>query len=207
MSRARPADSTSPSAAGTGSPAFFLADHLALDFLNTVAGTGKERTEFLSDDRQVLDWLEHAGLLVDEAILKKSPRGRLREAAVALREDARALIERRKAGKHGNPAALNRLLERSAAYRQLIWKPGSRPRRVTYGRIETPEDLLLPVAESIAELLETGDYELVRKCENPACTLWFYDRTKSHHRRWCSMAICGNRMKVAAFRARQRASR
>jgi predicted RNA-binding Zn ribbon-like protein len=64
--------------------------------------------------------------------------------------------------------------------------------------------LLVPVAEAMAELLETGDYQLVRRCENPNCTLLFYDRTKSHRRRWCSMAICGNRMKVAAFRARQR---
>lgn len=207
MRRTRSAGPTSPLPAQAGSPAYFLADHAALDFLNTVAGTGRERREFLSGDREVLDWLERAGLPTDHALLKRAPRGRLQEAAVALREEARALIERRKAGKHGNPDALNRVLGRGAAYRQLVWKPGSHPRRVTHGRIETPEDLLLPVAESIAELLEAGDFKLVRRCENPACTLWFYDRTKSHQRRWCSMAICGNRMKVAAFRARQRARR
>jgi predicted RNA-binding Zn ribbon-like protein len=31
----------------------------------------------------------------------------------------------------------------------------------------------------------------------------FYDRTKSHKRRWCSMALCGNRHKVAEFRKRR----
>ncbi|NEJ40784.1 CGNR zinc finger domain-containing protein, partial [Rhizobium ruizarguesonis] len=35
------------------------------------------------------------------------------------------------------------------------------------------------------------------------CTLFFLDTTKSHRRRWCSMALCGNRMKVAAFRSRK----
>jgi predicted RNA-binding Zn ribbon-like protein len=67
------------------------------------------------------------------------------------------------------------------------------------------EALLVPVAEAVARLLAEGDFSLVRKCESSDCTLWFYDRTKSHHRRWCSMAQCGNRMKVAAFRARRKA--
>jgi predicted RNA-binding Zn ribbon-like protein len=65
----------------------------------------------------------------------------------------------------------------------------------------------VPVAEAVATLLAKGDFSLVRKCECPDCTLWFHDRTKSHHRRWCSMALCGNRMKVAAFRARQKGGR
>ena len=186
--------------------AFFIADHLALDFLNSVVGTGDERREFLADDEQVLDWLKQAGLPVDQAAgaLKGGPPGSLRAAAVALRETGRALLARRKTGRRGDPAPLNRLLVRGGAYQQLSWKPGTQPRRLTYRRVETPEDLLVPIAEAMAELLETGDYRMVRRCENPNCTLWFYDRTKSHRRRWCSMAICGNRMKVAAFRARQR---
>ncbi len=198
--------SVPPPAAKAASPAFFIAGHLALDFLNSVAGTGDNRAEFLADDEQVLIWLKQAGLPVDQAartLIRRSP-GSLREAAVALREAGRALIERRKARKHGDPAPLNSLLVRGGAYQKLSWKPGKQPRRVAYRRVEAPEDLLVPIAEAMAELLETGDFQLVRKCENPDCTLWFYDRTKSHRRRWCSMTICGNRMKVAAFRARQR---
>lgn len=198
--------SAPPSALGTASQAPFVGDHLALDFLNTVAGTGYDRIEFLTDDAQVLNWLRQAGVPVDEAAQasKRWPPGALHDAAVALREAGRALIARRKAGKHADPAVLNRILARGSAYQQLVWKPGGQPRRVAHRRVEAAEDLLVPIAEAMAELLETGDYQLVRKCENPGCTLWFYDRTKSHRRRWCSMAVCGNRMKVAAFRARQR---
>ena len=36
--------------------------------------------------------------------------------------------------------------------------------------------------------------------------LMFYDRTKSHKRRWCSMALCGNRHKVAEFRKRRQSA-
>lgn len=195
-----------PPTAEAANPAFFIADHPALDFLNSVVGTGDDRTDFLTDDEQVLNWLKQAGLSIDQAAraFKGAPPGLLREAAVALREAGRGLLERRKVGKRGDPAPLNRLLARGSAYQQLSWKPGAQPRRVTYQRVETPEDLLVPVAHAIAELLETGDYQMVRRCENPNCTLWFYDRTKAHRRRWCSMAICGNRMKVAAFRSRRR---
>jgi predicted RNA-binding Zn ribbon-like protein len=64
--------------------------------------------------------------------------------------------------------------------------------------------LLVPIAEAAADLLCAGNFEYLRKCENPACVLLFYDTTKNHRRRWCSMAACGNRAKVAQFYQRQR---
>jgi len=62
--------------------------------------------------------------------------------------------------------------------------------------------LLGPVAEAVAQLLVEGNFDLVKQCEHPDCILWFYDRTKAHKRRWCSMALCGNRHKAAQFRKR-----
>jgi predicted RNA-binding Zn ribbon-like protein len=67
-----------------------------------------------------------------------------------------------------------------------------------------PEQYLLPLAEAAAQLLADENFEHVRRCEHPDCTLYFYDRTKSHRRRWCSMKACGNRYKVARFRDKQR---
>jgi len=62
--------------------------------------------------------------------------------------------------------------------------------------------MLGPVAEAAARLLVEDDFSLVRQCEHPDCILWFYDRTRSHRRRWCSMARCGNRQKAARLRKR-----
>lgn len=59
------------------------------------------------------------------------------------------------------------------------------------------------LAEAAARLLTEKDLTLVRRCENPACVLHFYDTSRNHRRRWCSMDICGNRMKVAAHYRRQ----
>jgi predicted RNA-binding Zn ribbon-like protein len=44
----------------------------------------------------------------------------------------------------------------------------------------------------------------VKGCEGPVCTLLFLDRTRARARRWCSMAVCGNRAKQAAHRTRTR---
>ena len=65
--------------------------------------------------------------------------------------------------------------------------------------------LLAAIARSAAEILVEGAEAHVRRCANPGCGLFFCDKSRTHRRRWCSMAICGNRQKVASF-ARRRAS-
>jgi predicted RNA-binding Zn ribbon-like protein len=71
-------------------------------------------------------------------------------------------------------------------------------------RFDSALAILAPLAEAIARLFAEGDRHLVRECGSDACSLWFYDRTKAHRRRWCSMDACGARAKAAAYRARQR---
>jgi predicted RNA-binding Zn ribbon-like protein len=65
--------------------------------------------------------------------------------------------------------------------------------------------LLAAIARSGAEILVEGAKARIRRCANPGCELFFCDKSRTHRRRWCSMAICGNRQKVATF-ARRRAS-
>jgi predicted RNA-binding Zn ribbon-like protein len=42
----------------------------------------------------------------------------------------------------------------------------------------------------------------LRACENPDCRLFLLDRSRNNTGRWCSMGICGNRMKARRHRAR-----
>jgi predicted RNA-binding Zn ribbon-like protein len=65
-----------------------------------------------------------------------------------------------------------------------------------------PEDLFAPLAHSAAKLFASGDHNRVRKCGQ--CVLHFHDTSKKGTRRWCSMQLCGNRLKVAAYAARRR---
>jgi len=65
-----------------------------------------------------------------------------------------------------------------------------------------PGDLFGPLAQSVANLFAEADRNRVRKCGQ--CVLHFYDTSRKGTRRWCSMQLCGNRLKVAAYAARQR---
>jgi predicted RNA-binding Zn ribbon-like protein len=180
-----------------------IADDLALDFVNTQFGVGDRKREYFDSDERVLNWLRYAGLPTVKTEATVRP-GVLLQAALDLRESARGLLAKRKKGSSGNLAILNRLLALDSSYSQVVWGKHPMPRLDAHRRVTTIEAALIPVAEAIAGLLVEGDFSMVRKCESSDCTLWFYDRTKSHRRRWCSAALCGNRMKVAAFRARKK---
>jgi predicted RNA-binding Zn ribbon-like protein len=71
-------------------------------------------------------------------------------------------------------------------------------------RWRSAESLLIPIAQAMAELVCNEDFAHVKACEGAACTLVFLDRTHGRARRWCSMAVCGNRAKQAAHRRRNR---
>jgi predicted RNA-binding Zn ribbon-like protein len=66
--------------------------------------------------------------------------------------------------------------------------------------------LLAAIARSAAEIIVEGEAAHLRLCANPHCGLFFCDTSRTHRRRWCSMSVCGNRHKVAAF-ARKHSSR
>jgi predicted RNA-binding Zn ribbon-like protein len=181
-----------------------IADHPVLDLLNTVAVADGEKVDFFESDGDVEGWLQQAGFVI-------SPRPKLRpgellETARAVRETIRDAIERKKAGKPLLPGPLNELLAKSSSHLELSQHRGKGLELKRSWQSGTAEQVLGQLVEVAAELLSTGDFELVRPCEDKTCILWFYDRTKSHHRRWCSMSTCGNRFKVAAFRERRRAS-
>ena len=184
------------------SPFFFLGDHPVLDFLNTVLVIEGEPRDLLEAESDVIRWLELAGMPLP-ATAPKLPGAALLGAARHLRELVRLLLVARGAGLRADPGSLNQFLTNAGSYPRLRWESAN---AVTLDRLperSTAEALLGPLAEAAAELLVTGDFDLIRRCEDPACVLWFYDRTRSHHRRWCSMAACGNRNKVKAFRQRQ----
>ena len=180
---------------------FFLAADPALDFLNTVAVVDGQPVDFLQSDEDVLSWLQQAGLAEED-----TPRfagSSLLYSARTLRELIRNLVMKRKAGARADASAFNMFLMKARSYPQLVWESRKPPRVERIREQKTPGQVLAPVAEAAADLIANGDFDLIRKCEDDDCVLWFYDRTKSHRRRWCSMAVCGNRNKVKAFRQRQ----
>jgi predicted RNA-binding Zn ribbon-like protein len=96
---------------------------------------------------------------------------------------------------------LNQILRVTEGYDQLQWD-GNGWTLGFVARHEGLEWLLAAIARSGAELIAEGSRNALQQCSNPNCRLLFYDDSRTHRRKWCSMALCGNRSKVAAFARR-----
>ncbi len=178
---------------------FFVAGHPALDFVNTEAVADGEPVDLLADEEDLLRWLSESGL----ATPAESRKPWLRQAK-ELRASLRRLFLRLAEGKKLRSSDLSGIddalgsiegtphLDLRAGQPRLQFRP-SQP--------VTPPFL---IARAAAEFLAGADLSLIRRCEGSDCVLIFYDTTKSHTRRWCSMAGCGNRAKAAAHYARVR---
>ncbi len=173
-----------------------LSDHPVLEFLNTKPMVEGKLQDLLQTDVDVLNTLTRIGRPT------QFEGTGLLAVARNLREEIRQLVESRKAGEPLHLAQLNKFLAEAKSHLELRQDKRSSLALHRVWEHRTPLQALAPVAEAAADLLATGDFELIRRCESETCVLWFYDRTRSHHRRWCSMASCGNRHKVAAFRKR-----
>jgi predicted RNA-binding Zn ribbon-like protein len=176
----------------------FYGDHPALDLMNTVMLVDGVLTDTWQSDADVLNWLKAAAMAAN----KDRAAPGLLDAGRALREVVRTLVLDKKAGKPLRVKPLNAALAHAQRHIELQ-ADGEEWQLVTHYAVNTPQAMLAPLAEAAAELLATVDFNLVRKCEDSDCVLWFVDKTKAHRRRWCSMALCGNRNKVASFRQRQ----
>ncbi len=185
--------------------AYVLADHLGLDLLNTRAELHGLSYEFWNSDDDVMRWLGRVGVTPKDGSALPAAPGVL-EQARALRELARELIVQRKRGEQGDPAALNEFMRAYQTFPHLLPDDAGGYRLVRRAPDNAIGQLLGEVAEAVALLLAEGDFALVKECEHPECVMWFYDRTKAHKRRWCSMAMCGNRHKAAEFRKRNAAA-
>jgi predicted RNA-binding Zn ribbon-like protein len=202
-------------------PAFFIADSLGLDFLNSIATPVDAPVDWLDSGDGLVAWLAQAKLVPAQALktlTAQAAPGELDEVA----ERARALREwfRGFVRKHmGRPltretiqelAPLNELLSRDEMFNRIAARRDSDGDRLELQATRpwrAPDSLLLPIGEALARCVCDDDFADIRACEGSSCTLMFVDRTRRRGRRWCSMAMCGNRAKQAAHRERLKSKR
>ncbi|KAA1179874.1 hypothetical protein FP026_13460 [Rhizobium tropici] len=205
---------------GNHSPAIFIGDTLGLDFLNSVATPVDVPIDWIDDGEGLLRWLEQARLVPPETLTVMRERAlpgeldKVADQARSLREWFRSFVLARK----GRPLTsdvlnelepLNRLLERDEGFARIVASPADENGKFSFQPMRkwrSPEALLLPIGEALGRFVCTEDFSDVKACEGHACTLLFVDHTRGHRRRWCSMAMCGNRAKQAAHRHRLKQS-
>ena len=197
-------------------PAIFVGDASGLDFLNSIATPVDTPIDWLADGEGLLNWLEQAQLVPADVLGSTRAQALPGELdAVAgqarrLREWFRAFVQKHKGRSLGRKDLdeldpLNRLLDRDEVFTRIAPRreKNHAPFELQYmRRWRSADALLLPIGEAVARFVCTQDFSNVKACEGPTCTLFFADHTRGQARRWCSMAICGNRAKQAAHRHR-----
>lgn len=188
----------------------FVGNQLVLDFLNTRPVQNGEPSELLPDFSALLRWYQAAGLLSSREVGNLQRQwGRsvnaqnTTEAMRQLREKLRNEIlawERSGSVQHSTLDELNKLMAEHPMRIRLRTNGKSFATEIWFQPHE-PEDLFAPLAHAAATLFATVDRQRVRKCGR--CVLHFQDTSKKGTRRWCSMQLCGNRLKVAAYAARR----
>jgi len=122
---------------------------------------------------------------------------RARQLRAALDASFAAMI-RREAIPRPSIQAINDILRITEGHDELIWESSCWSLEFV-ARENSLDWLLAAIARSAAEIIAEGPAAPLRACCNPACGLFFYDTSRTGRRRWCSMARCGNRHKVATF--------
>lgn len=193
-------------------PFLFLGNAAWLDFVNTEIGIGDERVELLTDFDALMRWGREAALLGGNedqgsggAGLDQSRRTAILNEALSLRAELRKAAGDLTRGRSpGSPLVdrVNKILGEHPIVLSLrradgAWGIGLTPTE------PGPRDVLARVAEDFARFMATADPRFLRRCANERCRIYFYDTSKNHTRRWCSMELCGNRAKVAGHRLRR----
>jgi predicted RNA-binding Zn ribbon-like protein len=199
----------------------FVGERLWLDFVNSDDSThsrSEARTDALDAFERFVRWLSVSRVLDEEratAMLRRAqqqPTG----SSAALHEARRLRNVLRALAEHGDApheratqtaiAEINRILGRSAGSRRVEPRSdgGFVRNFVTAGDVFA--GLMIPIIESAADALVSGELQRVRRCADPRCARVFYDGSRNGKRRWCDMKTCGNRAKAARHRKKLSAS-
>jgi len=189
---------------------------LCLDFVNTVSTRlEQERREYLHTYQDLVAWSQHARLLTEEmadGLLHSAGRhpasaAAVLERAIALRETLYRVfsaIAQDRAPQEGDLAAVNAALHETLSRLKIQPSAGG----FEWSWIVDGNDLdrmLWPITRSAAELLTSEEPGRIRQCARDGCDWLFVDTSKNRSRRWCTMDVCGSRVKARRYYRRKRA--
>jgi predicted RNA-binding Zn ribbon-like protein len=176
----------------------YVSGRRCLNFAGTMKYRTSEREELLTEPGLLSDWAVQAGLLDDAIDITDDDL----VAAIELREAIYRTVIARLEQRRPQVADVN-LINEWASQPQLT------PRLLRTGatrREGSAAQLLASLAADLLDLVAGADIENVKRCAHPRCTRLYADSSRGKNRHWCGMGTCGNKVKVQAFRARQRAA-
>jgi predicted RNA-binding Zn ribbon-like protein len=153
--------------------------------------------EELIDAASLVAWFAEQDLIERDAAVAESDLRR----AIEVREAIRALLVGN-AGGEVTPEALAVLNRASDAARFAVVFGDDRRASLdpSSGGVDGALGRLLAI---VYAAMVDGSWIRLKACRYDTCRWAFYDASKNRSGVWCSMAICGNREKTRAYRARR----
>jgi predicted RNA-binding Zn ribbon-like protein len=166
---------------------------LVLEFVNT--HDLESAVDELATPIHLAAWM-HANHIPTDATPTEAEHRRV----IELREKLRALGEANNGGAAplGGLAILN-VASESAPLRVAFARDGYRLEPARSG----VDGLLAALLSGVAAAVADGTWSRVKACRNHGCRWLFLDTSRNHSRTWCTMAVCGSRMKARAYRRRR----
>jgi predicted RNA-binding Zn ribbon-like protein len=199
----------------TASSVELVGGRVCLDFANSVStrleGLGRE---YLNSYDDLVVWMQHAGVLAEDEAKglweKASDHPDLAAAvlqrAIVFRETIYRVFSAIAKGEEPDGADLaemNRMVQEALS--RLAITPSAGSYEWTWVSEEKELDRVLwPIARSAADLLTCQELGRVRRCAREGCDWLFVDQSKNHSRRWCSMSLCGSRVKARRYYRRKK---
>lgn len=198
---------------GAGHTFQLVGGHPATDFINTLDWRFRESgaEELLKRFTDLVRFMMQSKLIspvqgrrLVNTVDDRSAERTLKTARM-LRESLADFFYARLDGRQPSSHCISRLQEYfqdARAHQKLVWKKG----RVEWTWNEE-DKANLPVhmlSSRASDLIMSTHLADIRACCNPECQWIFVDVSKNHTRRWCSMKICGNRMKARRFYAQKK---
>jgi len=188
-----------------------VGNQAVLDLLNTKLVADDQEQEMLTDPAALVRWLLASGLASTPEMKSKLKDWKdeieaklfLRQLLI-FREALREAVlrwEDRKLPSTAFLADLNSRLYAHPQRRAMMIKNGKMQSRQIDG-VSVADTLWATLLYQTERLFTDIEQSRVRKCES--CVVQFLDVSKKNARRWCSMRLCGNRIKVAAYQDRKR---
>jgi predicted RNA-binding Zn ribbon-like protein len=167
-----------------------------VELINTGRASGGDELRELSDLQAMADRYAFAGVRGTAADLVR---------ARAYRDRLDSIVTSCETGdEDGAIAQINALLSQTGASPQIVAHDGRGPHlHVSRPMSPLADRMAAHFGMGLAWLVVAGEARRVRSCESPACRDVFVDLSRNRSRRYCDSRTCGNRLHVAAYRARK----
>ncbi|MBB5326376.1 putative RNA-binding Zn ribbon-like protein [Anoxybacillus tepidamans] len=180
----------------------FVGGNISIDFSNTIKMVNGVKTDLLTSPLALYKWTKHFEFNIPFTSIEENFQKliTLRDLIHNCYQDF--AYKRKIATEHLRN--FNEFIQISEIFPQLITGVSNFP-KLFYESNQLNSPLLHQIIQSFFDVI--GDEKTLSRlkpCENDECVLLFIDKSKNQSRRWCSMTICGNKIKASNFYYRHR---